>query len=470
VDPAAGTVDIEWNLAERGSSQIELQGGYGGGGFIGTLGLSFNNFSIQNIFKKEAYRPVPMGDGQKVALRLQGSNFFQTYSLNFSEPWFGGKKPVSFNSSLSYSKQFLNDFRSNQVDKDKSFNIISLSIGLSKRLTVPDNDSFLSQALSFQFYDLNNYNTGLIPFKDGTVRNFAYTIGFTHTNKGSNPIYPMYGSEFSISAKVTPPYSLFNGIDYGDLGNQREFKRRYGPEDNFPVVNNFAQDVQFGDFLQVTYDDSGIATYTKVEDSNYQNASADDAKVKQEKFKWLEYYKVKMKADWYTKIYDKLVLRSLGEFGYLGNYNSERGDVPFERFFLGGDGLANFAMDGREMVQLRGYPNQSLTPLIQDPNTGISMQDGATIYNKFSLELRYPITLKPQASIYVLAFAEAGAAFNSFKSYNPFELKRSAGVGLRVFMPAFGLLGIDFAHGFDPLPGGSTPNGAEVHFIIGQQF
>jgi outer membrane protein insertion porin family len=470
VDPAAGTVDIEWNLAERGSSQIELQGGYGGGGFIGTLGLSFNNFSIQNIFKKEAYRPVPMGDGQKVALRLQGSNFFQTYSLNFSEPWFGGKKPVSFNSSLSYSKQFLNDFRSNQVDKDKSFNIISLSIGLSKRLTVPDNDSFLSQALSFQFYDLNNYNTGLIPFKDGTVRNFAYTIGFTHTNKGSNPIYPMYGSEFSISAKVTPPYSLFNGIDYGDLGNQKEFKRRYGPEDNFPVVNNFAQDVQFGDFLQVTYDDGGNATYTKVEDSNYQNASADDAKVKQEKFKWLEYYKVKMKADWYTKIYDKLVLRSLGEFGYLGNYNSERGDVPFERFFLGGDGLANFAMDGREMVQLRGYPNQSLTPLIQDPNTGISMQDGATIYNKFSLELRYPITLKPQASIYVLAFAEAGAAFNSFKSYNPFELKRSAGVGLRVFMPAFGLLGIDFAHGFDPLPGGSTPNGAEVHFIIGQQF
>ncbi len=467
VDPAAGTVDIEWNVVEKGSSQIELQGGYGGGGFIGTLGLSFNNFSIGNIFNKEAYKPVPMGDGQKVALRLQGSNFFQTYSLNFSEPWFGGKKPVSFNTSLSYSKQFLSDFRNNDVDRSRSFNIISLSVGLSKRLTVPDNDSFLSQAISMQYYDLNNYQTAQIPFKDGSVRNLAYTIGFTHSNKGSNPIYPMYGSEFSVSAKLTPPYSLFNGIDYGDLGNQEEYKLRYRTGDNYGVSNpNYT--VKPGDYINVEYDDRGNPTYTKVD--TFQEASPDEAKVKQEKFKWLEYYKIKMKADWYTKIYDKLVLRSLAEFGYLGNYNSERGDVPFERFFVGGDGLANFAMDGREIIQLRGYPNQSLTPFSTDPNTQIRTQDGATIYNKFSLELRYPITLKPQASIYVLAFAEAGAAFNSFKTYNPFELKRSAGMGLRVFMPAFGLLGIDFAHGFDPLPGQTTPNGAEVHFIIGQQF
>ncbi len=469
VDPSAGTVDIEWNLVEKGSSQIELQGGYGGGGFIGTLGLSFNNFSMRNIFNKDAYKPVPMGDGQKVALRLQGSSYFQTYSINFSEPWFGGKKPISFNSSLSYSKQYSNNYTTNSVDRSRSFNIISLSVGLSKRLTVPDNDSFLSQALSFQFYDLNNYNTGLIPFGDGAVRNFAYTIGFTHSNKGSNPIYPTYGSEFSISAKVTPPYSLFNGVNYGDLGNQKEYKKRYGINDNYGVTNN-QYSPQVGDYIKVNYDEFGNETYTKVDEANYQDASADDAKVDQEKFKWLEYYKIKMKADWYTKIYDKLVLRSLGEFGYLGNYNSERGDVPFERFFLGGDGLANFAMDGRETIQLRGYPNQSLTPYITNIDTKERDQDGATIYNKFSLELRYPITLKPQASIYVLAFAEAGAAYNSFKSYNPFELKRSAGMGLRVFMPAFGLLGIDFAHGFDPLPGQTKPNGAEVHFIIGQQF
>ncbi|WP_396177997.1 outer membrane protein assembly factor BamA [Flavobacterium sp.] len=467
VDPAAGTVDIEWNLVEKGSSQIELQGGYGGGGFIGTLGLSFNNFSARNMFKKEAYRPVPMGDGQKVALRLQGSNFFQTYSLNFSEPWFGGKKPVSFNTSLSYSKQFLNNFSSNDVDRTRSFNIISLSVGLSKRLTVPDNDSYLSQALSFQYYDLNNYNTGLFTFGDGSARNFAYTVGFTHTNKGSNPIYPMYGSEFSVTAKVTPPYSLFNGIDYGDLGNQKEYKRQYGPNDTYPVTNE-QYDPQVGDYIQVNYDDNGNPRYTKVD--TYQEASADASKVDQKKFNWLEYYKIKMKADWYTKVYDKLVLRTLGEFGYLGNYNSERGNVPFERFFLGGDGLANFALDGREVIQLRGYPNQSLTPFSTNPETRQTTQDGATIYNKFSLELRYPITLKQQASIYVLAFAEAGAAYNSFKNYNPFQLQRSAGFGLRVFMPAFGLLGIDFGHGFDPVPGQVNPHGWETHFIIGQQF
>ena len=467
VDPSAGTVDIEWNLVEKGSSQIELQGGYGGGGFIGTLGLSFNNFSMRNIFNKKAYQPVPMGDGQKVALRLQGSTYFQTYSLSFSEPWFGGKKPVSFNTSFSYSKQFLNNFSTNSVDRSRSFNIISLSVGLSKRLTVPDNDSYLSQALSFQYYDLNNYNTGLFTFGDGSARNFAYTVGFTHTNKGSNPIYPTYGSEFSISAKVTPPYSLFNGVDYGNLGNKQEYKKRYATGDNYNVTNE-QYTPQVGDYIKINYNDNGQATYTKVD--TYQEASADVSKVDQEKFKLLEYYKIKMKADWYTKLYDKLVLRTLGEFGYLGNYNSERGDVPFERFFLGGDGLANFALDGREVIQLRGYPNNTLTPFSTNPETKQRSQDGATIYNKFSLELRYPITLKQQASIYVLAFAEAGAAYNSFKSYNPFALQRSAGFGLRVFMPAFGLLGIDFGHGFDALPGETQKNGWETHFIIGQQF
>ena len=471
VDPAAGTVDIEWNVVEKGSSQIELQGGYGGGGFIGTLGLSFNNFSARNLFKKEAYNPIPMGDGQKVALRLQGSSFFQTYSLSFSEPWFGGKKPVSFNTSLSYSKQFLNNFSSNSVDKSRSFNIISLSVGLSKRLTVPDNDSFLSQAVSFQYYDLNNYNTGLFTFGDGSARNLAYTIGFTHSNKGSNPIYPTYGSEFSISAKVTPPYSLFNGVNYGDLGNQKEYKKQYGANDTYAVTNE-QYSPQVGDYIQINYNDSGQPIYTKVD--TYQEASADASKVDQKRFNWLEYYKIKMKADWYTKLIGSgskaLVLRSLGEFGYLGNYNSARGDVPFERFFVGGDGLANFALDGREVIQLRGYPNQSLTPFSTNKLTGQKTQDGATIYNKFSLELRYPITLKQQASIYVLAFAEAGAAFNSFKNYNPFELQRSAGFGLRVFMPAFGLLGIDFGHGFDPVPGQEQKSGWQTHFIIGQQF
>ncbi|MDI1257086.1 MAG: POTRA domain-containing protein [Flavobacterium sp.] len=465
-DAAAGTVDIEYELTEKGSSQIELQGGYGGGGFIGTLGLSFNNFSMANIFNKEAYKPLPMGDGQQVALRLQGSSYFQTYSLSFSEPWFGGKKPVRFNSSLSYSKQYLNNGY-NSVDKSRSFNIISLSVGLSKRLREPDNDFYFSQALSFQYYDLNNYNTGLFKFGDGASRNLAYTVELKRNNKGNNLIFPTYGSEFSVSAKFTPPYSLWNGVDYGDLKNQENYKLKY-VAGMAKAANENNEYPSAGDYIRETELNSGV--YEKVD--TYTDADADQSKVDQKRFNWLEYYKIKFKADWYTKIYGKFVLRSLAEFGFLGNYNSERGDVPFERFYLGGDGLANFALDGRETIQLRGYPNQSLTPLVTDPRTGTQSQDGATIYNKFSLELRYPITLAQSASIYALTFFEAGAGYNNFKQYNPFVLQRSAGFGIRVFMPAFGLLGIDFGHGFDAVPGSNTnkPNGWETHFIIGQQF
>lgn len=473
VDAGAGTVDIEYHLVEKGSSQIELQGGYGGGGFIGTLGLSFNNFSVRNMFKREAYTPVPMGDGQRVSLRLQGSSYFQTYSLSFSEPWFGGKKPVSFSTSFSYSKQYLNNYRTNNVDRSKSFNIISLSVGLAKQLQVPDDSFVLSQAVSFQYYDLNNYNTGLFKFGDGASRNLAYTIGLSRNNKGVNPIFPVYGSEFSIVAKFTPPYSLFNGVDYGSLKDKEEYKLR-AQADSWGIDN---RRILKGDLLQTTtiVPPTGEPVTGYVATDDYKVADTDVSKVDQKRFNWLEYYKIKMKADWYTKIIGKFVLRTSAEFGFLGNYNSERGDVPFERFYLGGDGLANFAMDGRETIQLRGYPNQSLTPLVQDPVTGQFSQDGATIYNKFSLELRYPITMAQSASIFALAFFDAGAGYNNFKQYNPFLLHRSAGLGLRVFMPAFGLLGIDFGHGFDGLPGRdgnilNKANGWETHFIIGQQF
>ncbi|KFF19848.1 outer membrane protein assembly factor BamA [Flavobacterium hydatis] len=454
VDAAAGTVDIEYHLVEKGSSQIELQGGYGGGGFIGTLGLSFNNFSARNLFNKNAYKPLPMGDGQKVALRLQGSTYFQTYSVSFSEPWFGGKKPVQFSTSISYSKQFLNNYVTQKVDKSKSFNILTLSVGKAKRLSVPDDFFVLSQSVSYQHYDLNNYNTGLFTFGNGTSRNLAYTIGLTRSNKGVNPIFPTYGSEFSVSAKVTPPYSLFNGIDYANLGNEKEYKLQNTVDrSNVPDANGNI--VQIGDYID--------ANGNKV--SDYTLAATDQGKVDQKKFNWLEYYKIKFKADWYTKIYGKLVLRTLTEFGFLGAYDQARGVVPFERFYLGGDGMANYSMDGRETIALRGYENNSLTPV---NNRG--EQIGATIYNKFSLELRYPITLKQSASIYVLTFAEAGSSYPTFKDYNPFDLSRSAGAGLRVFMPAFGLLGIDFGYGFDALPGQTKPSGLRTHFIIGQQF
>jgi outer membrane protein insertion porin family len=413
-----GTVDIDYEVVERGSSQIELQGGYGGGGFIGTLGLSFNNFSIRNLFNKEAYKPIPSGDGQSLALRLQASQFFQTYSFSFSEPWLGGKRPVQLSTSISHTKQFLFNPQTRQADRDRRFNITGISVGIAKRLKEPDDFFTLSQAVAFQHYDLKNYNTGLFTFGDGYSNNLSYTIGLSRNNLSVDPIYPTGGSSFAITGKLSLPYSLFNGVDYESLSTEREELDPTSPTDLARI-----------------------------------------AEIDQERFSWLEFYKVKLKGDWYTKIWDNLVIKSGLEFGFLGAYNQDRGVIPFERFFVGGDGLGNFALDGREIIQLRGYPNQAL-----------SSPDGGTIYNKFSMELRYPITLGAQAKIYGLAFAEAGASFDNFRDFDPFNLNRSAGFGLRIFMPAFGLLGIDFGYGFDALPGQTEPNGQEIHFIIGQQF
>ncbi|CAH8282264.1 outer membrane protein insertion porin family [Mariniflexile fucanivorans] len=417
-NPNEGTIDMEYSVKETGSSQIELQGGYGGGGFIGTLGLSFNNFSIKDIFKKDAYKPIPMGDGQKLALRLQASRFYQTYSFSFSEPWLGGKRPVQFSTSISHTKQFLYDYTTGNADKSKSFNITGITFGLAKRLQVPDDFFVLSQAISYQRYDLNNYNTGLFTFGDGYANNLSYTVGLSRDNTNIDPIYPTGGSKFGVTAKLSIPYSLFDGVDYSQLKEDRE------------------QAVTDQDATEL-------------------------AKIDQERYKWLEFYKVNFKGEWYTQITKDLVLRPSTEFGFLGAYNNDRGVIPFERFYLGGDGLGTYSLDGREAIALRGYPNQSL-----------SDNDGGTIYNKFSLELRYPITLKASAKIYALGFLEGGASYNNFRDYNPFEIKRSAGLGIRIFMPAFGLLGIDFGHGFDPLEslGETKAHGWETHFIIGQQF
>jgi outer membrane protein insertion porin family len=421
VNPNEGTLDLNYSLVEKGSSQIELQGGFGGGGFIGTLGLAFNNFSLRNIFKGEEYKPLPMGDGQNIALRLQASRTSRIFSLNFVEPWLGGRKPQQFSLSLSRSKQFLFNGFTNDVDRDRSFTIDGITIGLAKRLKVPDDFFTLSQAVSFQFFNLSNFNTGLFTFGNGNSNNFSYTVALSRNNTFTNPIFPMGGSDFSISLKVTPPYSLFDSTDFGNLEN----------------------------------------------DPNFQNpdGTPNQSLIDQEKFRFLEFYKIKFKGTWYSRLADKLVLRSHAEMGYLGSYNSERGTPPFERFFLGGDGLGNFSLDGREVIGLRGYPNQAIVP-----DDALTNFDGGTIYNKFALELRYPLTLGAAASIYALTFAEGGALFNKFEDYNPFELKRSAGFGIRIFMPAFGLLGIDFGYGFDNLPGQSGANGWETHFVIGQQF
>ena len=416
VNPNDGTIDVKFDLVESGASQIELQGGYGQGGFIGTLGLSFNNFSMRNIFDGKSYKPLPMGDGQTLALRLQASQFYNTYSFNFSEPWLGGEQPVQFSTSLQHTIQYRYDFFTGLADRSQSFQISGLTVGLAKRLQVPDDFFQLSQALSYQYYNLKNYYTGLFTFGDGEAKNLAYTISLLRNNTRVNPIFPTGGSTFTVSAKLTPPYSLLSGRDFSDLENQPEFQ-----------------------------DENGNPLFDKID---------------QERFRWLEFYKVKFNGTWYTRVFDDLILKTQADFGFIGAYNKDRGNIPFERFFLGGDGMISYALDGRETIALRGYPNQSL-----------SGNDGSVIYNKFSLELRYPITLKPSASIYALTFLEAGNGYNSFREFDPFNSKRSAGLGVRIFMPAFGLLGIDFAYGFDNTnPNSTTPNGWETHFIIGQRF
>jgi outer membrane protein insertion porin family len=438
-NPNAGTVDLDWSLVESGSSQIELQGGYGGGGFIGTLGLSFSNFSVKNLFKGEEYKPVPMGDGQTFALRLQASRTFRVYSLNFVEPWLGGKKPVQFNMSFSRTQQFLASFGGRngiEVDKNRQFSITGITVGLAKRVQWPDDFFTISHSLSYQLYDFRNYNTGLFNFGNGQSNSIAYTFGVSRNAIQGGRIFPRGGSNFEVTAKFTPPYSLLSNKDFRALKDRSE--------ELAPIVQ--AQ--------------GGAIT----------PESKELEQIDQERFRLLEYYKVKFKGDWYTTLVGKLVLRTNAEFGFLGGYNSAVGNVPFERFFVGGDGLNNFTLDGRDIVQLRGYENQSLTAI--DPLTG--QQEGALIYNKFSMELRYPLTLKPSASIFGLAFLEAGNSFNNFQEFNPFQLRRSAGVGLRIFMPAFGLLGIDFGYGFDedlrPQSIGNGPSGWQTHFIIGQQF
>jgi outer membrane protein insertion porin family len=440
-NPNEGTVDLAYSLVESGSSQIELQGGYGGGGFIGTLGLSFSNFSIANIFKGETYKPVPMGDGQTFALRLQASRTFRVYSANFSEPWLGGKKPVRFNLSLSRTQQFGVQRDENgrfQPNKDQQFSITGITLGLAKRVQWPDDYFTISHSLGYQLYDFRDYNIGLFNFGNGKSNSLSYTLGISRNATSGGRIFPRGGSNFEITAKFTPPYSLFSNKDFESLRDRSE---------------------------ELNVRRAAGQTLTANETLELENAD-------QERFRWLEYYKAKFKGDWYTTLVgsaDKsLVLRTNVEFGFLGNYNNDVGDVPFERFFVGGDGLGNFTLDGRDVVQLRGYDNQSLTPL--DPITG--QQEGGLIYNKFSLELRYPLTLKPSASIYGLTFLEGGNAFNNFQEFNPFQIKRSAGVGLRIFMPAFGLLGIDFGYGFDSdnLNPGTGAHGWETHFIIGQQF
>lgn len=406
-NPENNTVDIDWKVAPKSSSQIELQGGYGAGTFIGTLGLTFGNFSIGNMFRGEAWKPVPMGDGQSLSVRAQAGNGYKNYSLSFTEPWIGGKRPTALSTSFYLSQYGYTD----QWGEKANLDILGATIGLNKLLTWPDDYFRLSNSLSFQRYNFDNYNlaVGNLNYENGSSNNINYTLGLTRNSAGPDPIFPEDGSEMSVSVTATLPYSLMNGKS----------------------------------------------------DSDYANMSDT------EKFEWLEYYKIKARAYWYKQIAGKLVVRIGGEFGALGTYNRKVGTIPFERFYLGGTGLSQSRFDGREIVALRGY---------EDSSTGggqvgdLTPTGGGTIYNKFSLELRYPITMSQQAKIYGLTFAEGGNVWGSTSEYKPFELKRSVGAGVRIYMAAFGLLGFDFGYGFDKGFGQTERSGWQTHFIIGQQF
>jgi len=400
-NPVDGTVDIEYVVEETSSDQLELSGGWGAGRLVGTLGVSFNNFSAKNFFNKNAWRPLPSGDGQKLSLRAQSNGlYYQSYNASFTEPWLGGKKPNALSVTVYHSVQSNGLTRKDTTRQ--SIVINGFSVGLGKRLKWPDDFFTIYYEAGIQNYELHKYYS-TFTFSNGHSNNLNGSVTLSRSSVDA-PIYPRTGSDLSLSIQATPPYSLFSKKDWSILSEQ-------------------------------------------------------------EKFKWIEYHKWKFNASWFTKLAGNLVLNTRTKFGFLGLYNPDIGIAPFERFYLGGDGLSGFALDGREIVALRGYGNSTLTPR-NSANNFI----GGTIYNKYTVELRYPISLNPMATVYLLGFAEAGNSWTKFSEFNPFDVKRSAGAGVRIFLPMFGLLGLDWGYGFDAIPGLPSANKGQFHFSINQSI
>jgi outer membrane protein insertion porin family len=400
-----GTVDIEYHVEEKPSDQIELSGGFGGGRVIGTLGLTFNNFSLKNLFNGDAYRPLPKGDGQKLSLRGQtNGKYYQSYSFSFSEPWFGGKKPVSFGLSAFTSLQ------SNGLSAgDESFQKIRLngvSVSLGRRLNWPDNFFSISHAVNLNQYILNNYPGYL--FNTGTSYNLNLTQEIARDSRSGSQIFPTGGSYLKFTVQATPPYSLLNNINYAIASD----KQRY---------------------------------------------------------KFTEYHKWKFEAQWFETVVGKLVFKGQAQFGFLGSYNKAVGESAFERFKLGGDGMQGFDfLQGSELIAMRGYANNSVIPV--GSNVTVAQSSGSPIFNKYVMELRYPVIASQQATAFMTVFAEGGNTWNKFSDFNPFNVRRSVGVGAKIFLPIFGLLGIDYGYGFDKIPGIADANKGQFHFSIAQQL
>ena len=402
-NPNDGTVNIEYKVEETSSDQLELSGGWGNNRIIGTLGVSFNNFSARNMFKKDAWRPIPSGDGQKVSLRLQsyGAGYI-SYSASFTEPWLRGK-PTSL--SVSYFHSLYTNSQAKSSPTFGSFRTDGFTLMLGKRLQWPDDFFSLAQSVSMEIYRLQNY-ASIFPFGNGfgTYNNLAYTVSLSRSSIDA-PIFTTSGSDISISLKLTPPYSAFGKKDYSLLTDG-------------------------------------------------------------EKFRWIEYHEWSFNAAFYKQLQGKMVFMFRTKSSFLGLYNRDIGITPFNRYFLGGDGLSGYNnLDGRKIIGFRGYQNESMTPdFYKKTNVG------GTIYNKNTFELRYPVSLNPSATIYMLAFLEAGNAWKNFKTYNPFDIKRSAGVGVRVFLPMFGVLGLDWGYGFDDIPGSPSANKGQFHFSMNQSI
>lgn len=403
-DPINETADIEWQLVERSNDQIQLSGGWGGAfGFVGTLGVTFNNFSIQNITKPKNWRGLPVGDGQSLGVSFQANGrTFQSYSFSFQEPWLGGRKPNSL--GLSFSKSIQRSINRISNETLGWLKVTGISASLGRRVKWPDDFFVVSTGISFQRYDLLQFNSRSLGFQTGDANSF--TLNTTIARRSvNNPMYPRNGSELSLSASFTPPFSLWRNV-------------------------------------------------------NYETASTEEL------YQWLEYHKWNFDSKYYLTLTGKLVLAARAHFGYLGSYTNKVGVGPFERFQLGGDGLTgqNFLL-GTDVIGLRGYPNNSITPVDAENNI-----EGGTIFNKYVMEVRYPISLAQSATIYALTFLEGGNNWDDFSDFNPYNVKKSAGIGLRIFMPAFGLMGIDWAYGFDRVPGTLENSGPQFHFSIGQQI
>lgn len=394
------TVDIEYQVEEASADQVSFSAGWGYNMLILQAGLSFNNFSMRNIFNGDAWKPIPGGDGQKLSLNLTtyGTRYIG-YSASFTEPWLGGRKPNSLTTSI-YQSYYSNGYN-RTAENFGFFRMTGATVGLGKRLTWPDDYFSLYHGVSYINYRLKNY-ASVLNFGSGNgyfnMVSYNFNIG---RNSVSQPLYPRNGSEVQLSLEITPPVSLFTGKDYSSL--------------------------------------------------------SDD-----EKYRWIEMHKWKFKAAWYSELYEKLVLMTRVRFGYLGYYNKEIGPTPFHRFYLGGDGLGNYNFDSREIIGMRGYKNESLTP---EGSNGIAI--GGNIFTKYTMELRYPLSLNPTATIYAMGFVEAGNCWLGFENFNPFKVYRSAGIGARIYLPMFGLLGLDWGYGFDAVPGDKTANGSQFHFSIG---